>query len=106
MGATVEVNICFICTIQPRRELPDAARGCVLQLRGRPTLISIADVPEEALVNGVPSAAVLWQAEAMFLDRQKEFYPEHHVIAWEAHYQNPNGPLLSQFRVLLSAQED
>ncbi len=105
MGATVEVSICFICTIQPRQELPDAARGGVLQMHGRPTLISIADVPEEALDNGVPSAAVLWQAEVMFLERQAEFYPEHHVIAWEAHFQNPSGPLLSQFRVLLPAQE-
>lgn len=106
MPETVEVNICFVSTLQPRRELPNTERGCVLQLHGQPTIISIPDVPKEALVNGVPSAAVLWQAEAVFLERQGEIYPEHHVIAWEAHHQNPNGPLLSQFRVVLPAQED
>jgi hypothetical protein len=42
----------------------------------------------------------------MYLERQEELYPEHRVIAWEAHYRNPNGPILSEFRVLLSAQED
>jgi len=106
MGTTIGVDICFICTIQPKRNLSDPARGVVLQLSGRPTVVSVAEVPEEALVNGVPSAAVLWQAEAMFLERQEELYPEHHVITWEAHYKDHNGPFLSRFEVLLPAQED
>ena len=86
--------------------MPDAMHGPMLQLRGRTTVISVADVPEKEFVNGMPSASVLWQAETIFLQRQAEFFPAHEVIYWEARHQSPDGPLLSQFRVLLPAQED
>jgi len=106
MDGTVEVKIWFICSLQRRRELPDSQASLVIQLHDNATLVSLAGVPKDHLIGGILSPAVLWQAETMFLQRQGQFYPEHNVIAWEAHYHDTNGPLLSRFRVLLSSQED
>lgn len=100
-----EVKIFFICTIQKRLESPDDARGDILQLQGRPTRIHLVDIPEDQIVNGIPSSTVLWQAEGMFLERQDDFYPDHHVIAWEARNQDSKGQLLSQFQLLLPTHE-
>lgn len=102
MDGTIDVDIFFTCIIQRKRERPDESDS-VIQLPGRPTKVSVAQVPEARLTGGLPSADVIWQAEAMFLERQEDLYPEHHVVSWEAHSENPAGPVLSRFRLLIPA---
>jgi len=72
---------------------------------GRPTLVTVEDVPEHEIAKGLPSAAVVWQAETMFLQRQEELYPLHDVVSWEARYLKPDGPILSQFEITMPDQE-
>ncbi len=106
MDETIEVKVWFTCTLQPRRDLPSASRDLVIQMQGKPTLVSVANVPKRDCSDAQPSAAVLWQAENVFLQRQERLFPDHYVIGWEARYRDRDGPLLSSFRVLLPAQDD
>jgi hypothetical protein len=104
MDEAIDVDIFFTCIVQPKRELLGESSS-VIQLAGRPTKVSVARVPEAKLPGGIPSAGVIWQAEAIFLERQEDLYPAHHVISWEAHSGNPAGPVLSRFRLLIPAQD-
>jgi hypothetical protein len=101
----MECKIWFVCTLQKRREQLANEHNFVLQSQEF-TLITLVGVPRQELTDGLPSAAVVWQAEATFLQRQPDLYPEHNVIAWEARYAERDGVILSRFEVLLPAHED
>lgn len=96
----------FTCMLQPRKESTLKSRSAVLQISGKPTAVTVEDVPAHCLAKGEPDAAVLWQAESIFLERQEYFYPDHHVVAWEARHNDGAGKLLSRYRVLLSAHDN
>lgn len=104
MDGTIDVDVFFTCIIQRKREFIGEI-DTVIQLPGRPTKVTVAKVPEARLTGSFPSAVVIWQAEAMFMARQEDLYPDHHIVSWEAHGESFVGPVLSRFRLLISAQD-
>jgi len=103
---TVDIKVWFVCTLQQRREYSRSAYGAVVQLRNQYTLVTVNGVPSSELASGLPSATVIWQAEAIFLQLQEDLYLGYEIVTWETRYDDRNGVVLSRFQVLLPAEED
>lgn len=104
MDGTIDVDVFFTCIIQRKRELP-GENDAIIQLSGQPMKVTVANIPEARLTGSLPSADVIWQAETMFMTRQEDLYPDHHIVSWEAHGESFVGPILSRFRLLISGQD-
>jgi len=104
MDGTIDVDVFFTCIIQRKRESLGES-DTIIRLSGRPMKVTIAKIPEARLTGSLPSADVIWQAEAMFMARQEDLYPDHHIVSWEARGGSFVGPVLSRFRLLISAQD-
>lgn len=106
LSGGLEVEIWFVYSIQPKNDPTLISPTSSVQQHGKMCAVTISDVPQTGMADGVPSSNVLWQAESQFLNQVGEFHPEHNVISWEARYPGRDGPVLSTFRVLIPSHED
>jgi hypothetical protein len=95
---TVNVTICFVCTIERMPEFV-LKKGTVAQEHGKVWAYELSDVPVTEFVDGRPSGRVLEFAEREFMARLETIFPEHDVIVWEARLGSPTGTVLSRYEM-------
>lgn len=95
---TVDVTICFVCTIERKPEFT-LKKGTIAQEHGKLWAYEISDVPVAEFIDGRPHGRVVEFAEREFLARLETIFPEHDVLVWEARLGSPTGTLLSRYEM-------